>query len=66
MYCKQCQKEVVIMGIGGGAASPQEIEAIRQSIEAEGKIALFNPPPFGPYVCPNCFQPLDDSPEDLS
>jgi len=59
MYCKNCQKEVVILGISSGAASGEEIEAIRRSIEQEGKLPLFNPPPLGPYHCPICYQELD-------
>lgn len=60
MYCKHCQKKVVIVGISLGAASGEEIEAIRHSIEQEGKLPLFNPPPVGPYHCPVCHQELED------
>jgi hypothetical protein len=60
MYCKHCQKEVIIVGISLGAASGEEIEAMRRSIEQEGKLPLFNPPPVGPYHCPACHQELEE------
>jgi hypothetical protein len=37
MYCKRCQREVVILGIGLEAASEEKIEALRRGIEQEGK-----------------------------
>jgi hypothetical protein len=60
MYCKHCQKEVVIVEISLGAASGEEIEAICHDIEQEDKLPLFNPPPGGPYHCPKCHQELED------
>jgi hypothetical protein len=65
MYCKHCQKEVVILGISPGAASEEELEAMRRSIEDEGKLPLFNPPPVGPHHCPACCQELDDRESDF-
>jgi hypothetical protein len=34
--------------------APEEIEAVRRSIETEDKLVLWNPPPAPPYRCPNC------------
>jgi hypothetical protein len=62
MYCPNCRKEVVVIGLPLGAASMDEIESIRREIEAEGKLVLFNAPPFGPTPCPMCSQTLDPSP----
>jgi hypothetical protein len=62
MYCPKCRKEIVVMGIPPGAASIDDIESIAREIEAEGKLVLFNPPPFGPHLCPMCSQTLDPSP----
>lgn len=64
MYCQHCQKEVVVMGVNPGAASMDEVESIRSEIEAEGKLVLFNPPPFGPYHCPTCGRELGPPPPD--
>ena len=61
MYCRRCQKEVVIIGIPPGAASDAEVASIRRNLEQEGKLVLFNPPPFGPHACPVCGSQLDDS-----
>ncbi len=58
MYCKNCQKQVVIMGIGHGATE-EEIESVRHSVEQEEKLVLFNPPPWEPYRCPDCGAELD-------
>jgi hypothetical protein len=58
MYCRRCQKEIVVVGISHGAASGEDIDAIRRSIENEGKLPLFNPPPVGPHHCPECHQEL--------
>jgi hypothetical protein len=58
MYCRQCRKEIVFLGIGHGTASSEEIDAMRRSIEDEGKLPLFNPPPVGPYRCPDCHEKL--------
>lgn len=59
MYCRQCHKEIVVMGISPGAATGDEIEAMRRSMEEDGKLALFNPPPVGPYRCPVCGSDLE-------
>lgn len=59
LYCENCRKEIVVVGVGHGAASAEDIEFIRRSIEKEGKLALFNPPPFAPYFCPECHTELN-------
>ena len=61
MVCRQCKKEIVFLGIGHGTASSEEIDAMRRSVEDEGKLPLFNPPPFGPYHCPDCHGRLSES-----
>ena len=33
----------------------------QQELEKEGKVILFNPPPFGPYSCPKCFNKLEET-----
>jgi hypothetical protein len=54
MYCRHCQKEVVVVGVSHGAATADDVESMRRGIEKDGKIALFNPPPMGPHFCPDC------------
>ena len=59
MYCRLCQKEVVVVGVSHSAASADDVESMRRSIEKDGKIVLFNPPPVGPFFCPECGTELD-------
>ena len=47
------------LGIGQGAATADEVDALRRSVEAEGKLVLFNPRPVGPYRCPECHAALE-------
>ena len=54
LYCKNCKKEVVIIAVSIGAISERELESQREILEKEGKLILFNPPPFLPYKCPIC------------
>lgn len=61
MYCQHCQKEIVVMGVSLGATTSEDVESIRRDVEREGKLVLFNPPPVGPYPCPNCGQELEYS-----
>jgi len=58
-YCKQCQKNVVVIGLSPGA-TPEEVAATRRSIEKDGLIALLNPAPFGTHTCPECGTVLED------
>ena len=58
LYCKNCKKEVVIYGVNIGAVSDNDLDDLRKKIIEDGKIILFNPPPFGPYQCPDCFSQL--------
>jgi hypothetical protein len=53
-------KEVVIIAVSFGAASNEELENQRKLLEKEGKLVLFNPPPFLPYKCPICHMELVD------
>ena len=49
-----CKKEVVVYGVSHAPGIEGELEQLRKNAEAEGKIILFNPPPFGQYSCPDC------------
>ena len=64
MFCKRCQKFVVIYGVSSSAASPEDLNRalaeMRQRWENEGKLVLFNPPPIRPLHCPECGEPLSD------
>ncbi|MFW9921352.1 MAG: hypothetical protein ACFFED_17260 [Candidatus Thorarchaeota archaeon] len=60
MHCEKCSKEVVIMGIPLDTISNDELDRITEEIEREGKLILFNPPPFRPYHCPICGSELND------
>ena len=53
LFCNKCKKEVVIYGVSAGAPS-EGLDEMASQMEKEGKIVLFNPPPFPPYNCPNC------------
>ena len=54
IYCNKCKKEVVIYGISHSVGSDDQLDQMRTQIENEGKLILFNPPPFGSYNCPDC------------
>ncbi len=58
LYCSYCKKEVVIFGISSGSAIESDLEKYKDNIEKNGKLMLFNPPPFEPYYCPNCMKKL--------
>ncbi len=58
LYCMKCKKEVVIYGVNIGAVSDNDLDDLRKKIIEDGKIILFNLPPFGPYQCPDCFSQL--------
>ncbi len=58
LYCTNCEKEVVIYGISYSEGADNQLKDMQKQLEKEGKIILFNPPPFGPYNCPNCFKIL--------
>ena len=54
LYCKKCKKEVIIYAISAGVPGAEEaVEGIRKQMKKEGKLIIFNPPPRGPYTCPN-------------
>ncbi|MFW9980017.1 MAG: hypothetical protein ACFFEJ_18185 [Candidatus Thorarchaeota archaeon] len=48
------------MGIPLDTISNDELDRITEEIEREGKLILFNPPPFRPYHCPICGSELND------
>ena len=60
LYCNNCNKEAVIYGINYNSDGELQIELLRKKIEEEGKLILFNPPPFEKHKCPNCFNLLDE------
>ena len=54
LFCEKCKKEVVIYGVSYSEGADEALKDLRKQIEAEGKLILFNPPPFPPYHCPDC------------
>jgi len=54
----KCKKEVVIYGVNLGAVTDNDLDDLRKKIIKDGKLILFNPPPFEPYQCPDCFNQL--------
>ncbi|MHA1379689.1 MAG: hypothetical protein ACTSRG_15055 [Candidatus Helarchaeota archaeon] len=60
LYCNKCKKEVVIYGISHYPGADKDVEEMSKKIEEEGKLILFNPPPFRPYRCPVCGTELEE------
>ena len=60
LYCKKCKKEVVIYGVSYSEGVDEALNQLRNQIEKEGKLILFNPPPFGKFQCPRCFSELSE------
>ncbi len=60
LYCPHCKKEVIIYGVSFGAVPDEALGKFASKMEQEGKIVLFNPPPFGKYHCPRCSSLLQD------
>jgi len=54
IYCKNCKKEVVVYGVSYSDGIDNKLEQLLKVNEDEGKLILFNPPPFGPYECSIC------------
>ena len=46
LYCMKCKKEVVIYGVNIGAVSDNDLDDLRKKIIEDGKLILFNPPPW--------------------
>ncbi len=46
------------MNFSQGADS--ELDNLRDRVEQEGKLILFNPPPLGHYNCPHCWSELEE------
>ena len=60
LFCRNCKKEVVIYGVSHTEGIDKKFDEMRQKLEAEGKLILFNPPPFGSYNCPICWTKLEE------
>ena len=60
LFCRNCKKEVVIYGVSYSEGIGNNLNEIREKLEKEGKIILFNPPPLGLYKCPICFSKLEE------
>ena len=60
LFCNQCKKEVVIYGVSHSEGIEDDLNELRDNIEEQGKLILFNPPPIGTYSCPNCFRKLEE------
>ena len=60
LYCRNCKKEVVIYGVSYSEGADNALKDLRNQMEEEGKLILFNPPPFEPYHCPDCGTELQD------
>ncbi len=60
LFCPQCKKEVIIYGVSLGAVPDDALGKFASKMEQQGKIVLFNPPPFGRYLCPICSSELLD------
>ncbi|MHA1733515.1 MAG: hypothetical protein ACTSU5_16325 [Promethearchaeota archaeon] len=61
LYCPKCRKEVVAYAVSPGAVAESELSGMATQLEAEGKIVLWNPPPFGPHNCPACGSQLEET-----
>ncbi len=59
LKCNHCHKEVVIYGVSLGAATNDDLTSFTEAMVHDGKLILFNPPPFGPYYCPACGTKLE-------
>ena len=60
LFCRKCKREVFIYGMSYSEGIDNKLDEMREKFEQEGKIILFNPPPFSPYNCPNCFSELEE------
>lgn len=60
-FCKKCKKEVVSFSIPSGAKDSEKIiDSMQSRAEKDGKLIIFNPPPFAKLKCPVCFSELID------
>ncbi|MFX0138576.1 MAG: hypothetical protein ACFFDN_33340 [Candidatus Hodarchaeota archaeon] len=60
LYCQNCKKEVVIYGVSYSEGVDEALKDLRKQMKEEGKLILFNPPPFTLYHCPDCGTELED------
>jgi len=60
LFCQNCKKEVVIYGLSHFEGAEEIADNFSKEMEKEGKLVLFNPPPFKPYHCPLCGTELQD------
>jgi len=54
LYCNRCRKEVILFGISHFKGAEKIAGDARQAAEREGRLIIFNPPPFTPQRCPAC------------
>ncbi|MHA1230939.1 MAG: hypothetical protein ACTSPQ_09865 [Candidatus Helarchaeota archaeon] len=59
LFCKKCNKEVIIYGVSYSEGIDSYLDEFREKMEKDGKLVLFNTPPFGPYFCPICGTKLE-------
>lgn len=60
LYCQKCKKEVVIYGVSYSEGIEESLGQLRNGIQKEGRLILFNPPPFGKCKCPDCGNNLEE------
>ncbi len=60
LFCPHCKKEVILYGVSHGAVPDEALGKFAREMEQQGKIVLFNPPPFGQYHCPRCATIIHD------
>ncbi|KKK44373.1 hypothetical protein LCGC14_0802750 [marine sediment metagenome] len=59
-FCNRCQKEVIFYSVNYSQGVDSELDNLRDRLEQEGKLILFNPPPLGHYNCPHCWSELEE------
>lgn len=60
-FCPKCKKEVIRFSVPSGAKdSGKIVDSMQSHASKEGKLIIFNPPPFGKLKCPICLSELID------
>ena len=60
LFCENCGKDVVIYSCMYSADVEENLEKMTKTLEKEGKLILYNPPPIGPHPCPVCQKLLEE------